>query len=125
MIRKLIKKHTISFQHASEGLIWAAETQPNYVIHLVLSLTALIGGYFLRISYTEFLVIVVLIFVGLALETVNTAIEVTTDAVDRKWRQDIKVAKDVAAGAMLIYAIGSFSVACIIFIPPILALLKL
>ncbi len=123
MIRKLLRKHTISLRHAFDGLRWAAETQPNYVIHLVLSLLSLCGAYLLRVTYVEFLVLIVLIFVGLAIETVNTAIEVTTDAIDRKWREDIKVAKDVAAAAMLIYAIGAFAAACIIFVPRILNLL--
>ncbi len=119
----MLKRHTISFRHAIDGLIWALKTQPNYRIHLFLSALALCGSAFFRISYEEFLMIILLITVGLVIETLNTGLEQTTDAIDRKIREDIKIAKDVAAAAMLIYAAGSFIIACLIFVPRILALL--
>jgi diacylglycerol kinase len=119
----MIRKHTISFTNAWSGLKWALQTQPNYKIHLFLSMLSICGGIILHISYLEFLIIVFLIFMGLSIETVNTAIEETTDAIDEKWRDDIKHAKDIAAGAMLMFAIGAFTIACIIFVPKLLAFL--
>lgn len=116
----MIKKHTISIKNALTGLIWALKTQPNYKIHLILSLMAIGGGFYYRISYQEFLVIIVLITVGLVIETINTGIESTTDAIDTRWREDIKIAKDVSAAAMLIFAIGSIAIVLIIFIPKII-----
>jgi diacylglycerol kinase len=118
----MLKHHTISVRHAVDGLSWALKTQPNYKIHLILSALSLIGAVALRISYFEFLLIVFLITVGLVIETLNTGLEQTTDAIDRKIREDIKIAKDVAAAAMLIYAIGSFVIAGVIFIPRIINL---
>lgn len=118
----MLKRHTISVRHAVDGLSWALKTQPNYRIHLILSLASLIGSYVLNVSYFEFLLIVFLITVGLVIETINTGLEQTTDAIDRKIREDIKIAKDVAAAAMLIYAFGSFIIACLIFIPKIVGL---
>jgi diacylglycerol kinase len=56
------------------------------------------------------------------IETINTGLEQTTDAIDRKIREDIKIAKDVAAAAMLIYAIGASIIALIIFVPRIISL---
>jgi len=124
MIRKIWKMHSISIKNASFGVLWAAETQPNYVIHLAFSFLALLVGYIVGITKTEFIIFIFLIFTGLAFETVNTAIEVATDAIDHSWRMDIKVAKDVAAGAMLIYAVGSAIIAAIILIPHILSFIK-
>lgn len=118
----MIKRHTISFKNAFAGLSWAVKTQPNFKIHFTLSLLSILAGFFLKVTNVEFLIIVFLIFVGLSIETVNTAIEQTTDAIDEKWRDDIKVAKDVAAGAMLFFAIGAFLIACFIFIPRFLLL---
>lgn len=118
----MFKKHTISFKNAYNGLVWSLKTQPNYRIHLFLSLTSIIFGFYLKISYFEFLLIVFLITVGLAIETINTSIEETTDAIDIKIREDIKIAKDVSAAAMLIYAIGATVIALMIFIPKILRL---
>ncbi|PIY68874.1 diacylglycerol kinase [Candidatus Roizmanbacteria bacterium CG_4_10_14_0_8_um_filter_39_9] len=119
----MIRKHTISIQNAWNGLIWALTSQPNYRIHFFLSGIALLVGYLLQIAYLEFLTILILIIVGLTIETVNTAIEETTDAIDTHIREDIKRAKDVSAGAMLIFAIGASIIAGVIFIPKILLLL--
>ena len=115
----MFRKHTISFKNAYNGLVWSLKTQPNYRIHLFLSLTSIFFGFYLKISYFEFLLIVFLITVGLAIETINTAIEEATDAIDTKIREDIKIAKDVAAAAMLIYAIGATVIALMIFLPKI------
>lgn len=78
-----------------------------------------------KVSYVEFLTILLLITMGFVIETINTGIEATTDAIDKKIREDIKIAKDVSAAAMLIFAIGSFVIACIIFVPKILLFVKL
>lgn len=60
-----------------------------------------------------------MITVGLVVETINTGLEQTTDAIDRKIREDIKIAKDVAAAAMLIYSMGATAIALMIFLPKI------
>ncbi|MCS6956531.1 MAG: diacylglycerol kinase family protein [Patescibacteria group bacterium] len=115
----MLKYHTISFKHAWDGVVWALKTQPNYRIHLFLSFLSIIAGIYFKISYFEFLLIIFLITVGLVVETINTGLEQTTDAIDKKIREDIKIAKDVAAAAMLIYAFGASIIALIIFIPKI------
>ncbi len=117
----MFKRHTISFKHAWDGLVYSLATQPNYRIHLFLSALAITGGFFFRISYSEFIIVILMITIGLVVETLNTGLEQTTDAIDRKIREDIKIAKDVAAAAMLVYSIGAFVVACMIFVPKILA----
>ncbi len=119
-MKHILKRHTISFKNAFTGLIWVLQTQPNYKIHLVISLLVIIGGIYYRLVYVEWLTIAILITMGLVIETINTALEVTTDAIDTRWRQDIKTAKDVSAAAMLIFAFGSFVIAIIIFVPKIL-----
>jgi len=85
-----------------------------------LSLISVAAGFYLKISYFEFLLIVFLITVGLVIETINTALEEATDAIDTKIREDIKITKDVSAAAMLIYAIGSALIAAMIFVPKIM-----
>jgi diacylglycerol kinase len=122
MIQK-IKKHTISFRHAFDGLIWCLKTQPNYKIHLTFSFLSIVVGIYLRISYFEMLLVLFLITTGLVVETINTGFEQTTDAIDRKIREDIKIAKDVAAAAMLVYAFGSTIIAGFIFIPRLINLI--
>lgn len=118
----MFRKHTISLKNAFNGIVWSLKSQPNYRIHLFLSLISIFGGFILKISYFEFLLIIFLITVGLVIETINTAIEEATDAIDLKIREDIKIAKDVSAAAMLFYAIGSFIIAFIIFVPKLIIL---
>jgi len=59
---------------------------------------------------------------GLTIETINTAIEQTTDAIEQGWRDDIGIAKDVSAGAMLIFSLSASIIACVIFMPKIVQL---
>lgn len=114
-MRHIIKRHTISFQNAFSGVVWAFKSQPNFRIHVVLSSVALFLGYYAGLSPLEWIIIIMIIIIGLVIEMINTAIEATTDAIDLKIRPDIKIAKDVAAGAMLVYAIGALCIAYLIF----------
>lgn len=119
----MIKRHTISIKNAVRGFWWAITTQPNFKIHFILSAIAIILGMILHISYAEFLAIFILILIGLTIETINTAIEETTDAIDTKWRNDIGLAKDVSAGAMLMFSLGAVVISSVIFIPKLVQLL--
>jgi len=118
-----MRHHAASFKNAIEGIAWALKTEKHFRVHLILSVMALLLSVFLSVTYFEFLIILLLIFSGLAVELLNTAIEETTDAIDTKWRHDLKMAKDVAAGAMLVYAVGSAIIAIVIFLPKLFVLL--
>ncbi len=118
-----MKEHTVSFKNAVAGLVWVTKTQKNFKIHLFLSLVSIIGGFYFKITYGEFLVIGVLITVGLVIEILNTAIEEAIDAIHKDWQEAIKIAKDVSAAAMLVFSIGAFVIACVIFAPHIVKLL--
>lgn len=119
-MREAIRKHHISLKTAIAGLGWAIQTQPNFRVHLVLSLIALFGGWYFRVTATEMLILVFTIVLGLSAEMVNTAIESMTDLITRQWRAEAKIAKDVSAGMMLITAVGALIVAAVIFLPHIL-----
>lgn len=121
----MLKKHTSSFKHAFSGLKWVVSTQLNFKIHLFLSALSLFAAWFFKISYIELLVILVLISLGLVIETINTGIEETIDAIHKDWSPEIKIAKDVAAASMLIFATGAITIAGIIFIPRILIIFGL
>lgn len=116
-MHKLIHRHTVSFKYAFEGLHWAFTTQPNFIIHTVLSLVAVGLSIFFRITRIEFLIIIFTIIFGFAGELTNTALEAMTDLITTEWRKEAKIAKDVAAGTMLFIALGSIVVAFIIFTP--------
>jgi len=116
-MRKILKQHHISFQNAFAGLWWAVSTQPNFRVHLVLSLIAVGLSWFLAISPVEWAIIAFTIVLGLGAEMINTALEAMTDLITTEWRKEAKTAKDVAAGMMLTVAIGALVVGLLILAP--------
>ena len=119
-MKKILAQHHISFKNAFSGLWWALTTQPNFRIHITLSLVALFFSWYLEISTLEWIIIVFTIVIGLSAEMMNTSIEAMTDLITTEWRKDAKIAKDVAAGTMLTVAFGAFLVALLIFVPKLL-----
>src|SRR2546428_441407 len=113
----MLKKHTVSIKHAIHGLMYSVKTQPNFRIHLLLSFVAFMACFFYGVSQIEFIIIILLITMGIVIETINTAVEQAADAVDLDIREDIRIIKDVAAAAMLVFAIGAIIISGIIFIP--------
>lgn len=116
-MRKVLAKHHISFKNAASGILWALRTQPNFRVHGALSVLAILLSWYFRITRVEFTIILFTIVLGLAVEMVNTSIEAMTDLITREWRQEAKIAKDVAAGMMLLTAIGAAIVGIVIFGP--------
>jgi len=116
----MIKRQYLSFKNAFFGLIFILKSQTNFKIHIFLSILALFLALFLKISYYEWLVIIILIIMGLVIEALNTIIEEAMDLISDSWDEKIKIIKDMAAGAMLIFAFGSVFIAGLIFLPKLL-----
>ena len=116
-MRKILRRHHISFKNAFAGLFWVLRTQPNFQIHFLSAIAAVWLGMYLGITPTEMLIIIFTILLGLTGEMINTAVESVTDLVTREWRTDAKIARDVSAGMMLTIAIGALVIAGYIFIP--------
>lgn len=115
-----IHRHTISFKHAFEGLTYIATSQPNFQIHLLATLLAICLGFYLRISRTDWIVIIFTISLVLVVEATNTAVEAVVDLLTDTFHEKAKLAKDVAAGMVLLSAVTSIIIAIIIFIPYII-----
>ena len=113
----MLKKHVISLRCAWEGLSYALTTQPNFIIHLTLSVCVVAAGLFFGITTLEWLVVILTITSGLALELINTSIESAVDLITQEWHISAKIAKDVSASAMLVYAIGATLIATVLFAP--------
>ena len=114
--------HTVSFQHAFAGLFHTFSTQPNLQIHLTLALLVLLAGCFFSITTTEWLLLLFTIMWVLTAEMVNTTIEAIVNLITTEYHESAKIAKDVAAGMVLVGALGSVVVGCVIFIPHIINL---
>ena len=112
-IKRLIK----SFGHALKGLKLLFSSQRNAVIHLFLMGLAVILGVLLKISFTEWAIIVLSSGMVIAAESFNTALEKLSDTIHPERNEGIGSAKDIAAGSVLITAIAALVVGIIIFIP--------
>ena len=112
-----------SFGHAFAGIGHGLRTQTNLRIHIVAALCVIIAGLLLRISAIEWAILVVTIMIVMSAELFNTAIEAVVDRVGSEPHPLSKIAKDTAAGAVLIGAIGAVIVGLLIFGPKLLALL--
>ncbi len=109
-----------SFSYAWAGLRYCFITQRNFRLHTLVGVLAIGLGFFLRVSNVEVAIISLTIALVLVLELINTALESVVDlTVKQTYHELAKIAKDCAAGAVLISAIASLGVAVLILLPPL------
>jgi diacylglycerol kinase (ATP) len=87
--------------------------------HLYAAILVLIASFMLGLSRHEFVVLVLLSIVVLSIEMVNTAIEAITDVIFKEYDEKAKEIKDIAAGAVLIIALGAAIIGYIILYEPV------
>ena len=114
-----------SFGYAFEGIGTCIKKERNMKIHCAAAVLVVIAGVILKISLLEWCICLTLFGLIMALELVNTAVEAVVDLVTKEQRRRAKLAKDTAAGAVLIAAITAAVIGGIIFVPKILALFAL
>lgn len=110
-----IKNLVDSFNHAINGIIHAVRTQRNMKIHMVSALAVLVACFFYDLSKVEFLILAVTITMVISAELINTAIEHAIDLTTNYYHPLAKLAKNVAAGGVLITALNAILVGYIIF----------
>ena len=119
-----ISKRIKSFGHAFRGIRILLTTQHNALLHVVAAIAVIILGLFFGISLIEWSVVVLCIATVISAEAFNTAIEFLSDAISTDHHPLIGKAKDVAAGAVLITAIGALAVGLLVFVPHILSIFR-
>ena len=92
-------------------------------IHCLAVFCVVCAGLFFRITALEWCICLTLFGLILSLELVNTAVEAVVDLVTEEKKPLAKIAKDTAAGAVLIAAIMAAIAGCVIFIPKLLEIL--
>lgn len=113
-----------SFKNAFYGIFQAFKTEKNIKLHYLFALIAIIIGLLLGFNIFEWLVLILTILIVLISEMINTAIEYTINLVcGSKYNEIARYAKDIAAGATLIGAIGSLIIFILLYLPKILNLL--
>lgn len=109
-----------SFEYAFEGIFTCIRKERNMKIHCVFAILVIIAGVIFEISLAEWCICLTLFGLVMALELVNTAVEAVVDLVTEEQKPLAKIAKDTAAGAVLIAAIMAAGAGCIIFVPKVL-----
>lgn len=120
MGRCSFKSRIKAFCYAFAGIKYLFAKEVNAKIHFFAALLAIIVGFLLQISIIEWTVIILCIGIVISAEAMNTSIEAICDKVSPEFSELVKVAKDVAAGAVLILAICSVIIAVLIFAPKII-----
>mgnify|MGYP000890247423 CR=1 FL=1 len=104
-----------AFSCAWEGVVYTARTQRNMKIHFAVGAAAVLLGAALGIDAASWAAIVICIVLVLAAECLNTAVESVVDLVSPDYAELAKHAKDCAAGAVLVCALGAVAVAAAVF----------
>jgi diacylglycerol kinase (ATP) len=111
----------LSFKYAGQGVSYAFRTQRNFRIHVIIGSIALSLSLYFKLSAVACSIISLTIALVLVLELLNTALEAVVDlTVGREFHQLAKIAKDCAAGAVLIAAIAALIIAGVLLLPHIL-----
>ena len=109
-----------SFKYAKEGIKQSYKGEQNLKIHTFMAILVIVFGFFLKISYIEWLVCLILIGLVITAEIFNTAIEYVVDLASPKIHPLAKAAKDTASAGVLMMAIISAIIGFIIFIPKLI-----
>jgi len=103
--------------HAFNGLRLMLKEEHNFRIHLFAAVVAIFCSWFFKISYYEWLIVLLLIGWVLCLEIVNSCVEQIMNFISTEKSSSIKKIKDLAAAAVLVSAIMALVIGLIIFVP--------
>jgi len=104
-----------SFNNATEGLIHALRTQRNLWVHFTIAVAVLVAALAFGVTKIELISLLLAITFVLVAELVNTAIEAAVDVASTSFDPMAKLAKDIAAGAVLIAALNAVAVGYLVF----------
>jgi diacylglycerol kinase (ATP) len=120
----LLRRRAASFGHAFRGVGAALRTEVHLQFHAVATAAVLGAGWFFDLSLTEWALVALAVGSVWAAELFNTAIEALTNLVSPGYHPLAGRAKDVAAGAVLLAALGALAVGGCVFGPKIWGLLS-
>ena len=116
------KRRILSFKYAFAGLAELWKKEKNTRIHLFFTIIVIICAFIFKISPTEFCILILTIAAVWSAEAMNSAVDRVVDLVTLEKKPLAKAAKDLAAGSVLLFAIGSVFIGIIIFLPKIISL---
>ncbi|MBC6974509.1 diacylglycerol kinase family protein [Bacillus sp. Xin] len=106
-----------SFGYAIAGVYFCLRHERNMKIHFWAAVIVICCGFYFHVTITEWLILLITIGSVMSLEMVNTAVEKTVDLATADFKPFAKIAKDVAAGAVLLFTVIAVIIGAIIFLP--------
>ncbi len=106
-----------SFSYAGQGVWHAVRTQRNMRVHLAAGAAVIALALILRVSAVDWACLLTAIGLVLTAETLNTVVEAIVDLCTDEFHPLAKIAKDAAAGAVLISSVAAFGVGVAVFLP--------
>ncbi len=112
-----LKQWIKSVNFAIEGILHAAKTQRHLRYHFYAAVIVLLLSYTVGVTRIEFLIIALSVIAVLLSELFNTAIENLVDILSPSHSEKARIVKDIAAGAVLVTALGAATIGYIILFP--------
>ncbi|MCB0620306.1 MAG: diacylglycerol kinase family protein [Saprospiraceae bacterium] len=116
----MLRDRLTSFKYAWQGIRTLFSTQPNARIHLLFAGGVIMAGVFFDLSRQEWCLLVLAMALVLGAEAFNSSVEAVVDLVSPEHHALAGRAKDLAAGAVLLCAIGAAAIGLLIFLPRVL-----
>jgi diacylglycerol kinase (ATP) len=110
-----------SFVFAGQGVWHAVRHQRNMRVHLVAGVAAVVAGLILKISAVAWACVLLAIGLVLTAEMLNTVVESLVDLYTDEYHPLAKIAKDTAAGAVLVSSLAALGVALAVFLPRLIS----
>lgn len=111
------KNYWESQLYAISGLQLIVKNERNFRYQLVFSILVVIAGFVFRISHADWVAVAVVIAIVLVSEAFNSVVEAICDTISKDYRINIRYAKDVSAGAVLVSALVAVFAGILIFLP--------
>ncbi len=116
-VLKLLFNWLDSANAAAEGIIEATRTQRHVKFHLVVAFIVLFGCFLIGVEKFEFIAIALITLLVIVAEMFNSSLEVVVDLTSPERNEKARIAKDIAAGAVLITAVGALIIGYLILWP--------
>ena len=120
------KKQNFSntFKNARKGMRLSIKSERNIRVHLFTASLALVTAYCLNFSIVKFCILLLTVAGVISAEMFNSAIEFSLDAIfHNRYCRMVGMAKDIAAGAVMLVTISAVMIGVLLFAPPIIQLI--
>lgn len=114
---KFFKRLQQKWLYSIVGLWTAIKEEKSLWAYLVIAPVIIGLGVWLKLSFSEWAIVIITSFLVFTIEIINTALEAAVDTISFQYNVKVKKIKDIASGATLVITLGAIAALLIIFIP--------